>query len=161
VVERHDGQHDFDFALGKWTTHIRRLAHPLSGSSVWTEAQGTVTARPVWGGRAHLEEVEADGVNGHIESLCLFLYDPVAHQWNLTFGGGKSGELSLPPSVGEFRNGRGEFYDQETYEGRAILARVAWFDVAPNSHRFEQAFSDDGGRTWEINMTAQLTRKTS
>lgn len=154
-----DGQHDFDFNLGTWKTHIRRLQHPLTGSTTWTEMNGTVTVRKIWDGRAQLEEVEADGPNGHFEDLALFLYNPQSRQWNFTFANSKVGVLSQPSSVGEFKNGRGEFYDQEAFNGRTILVRIIWSDITADSHRFEQAFSDDGGKTWETNMTADLTRE--
>ncbi|HTV60480.1 MAG TPA: hypothetical protein VMJ93_16525 [Verrucomicrobiae bacterium] len=153
-----DGQHDFDFNLGTWNTHIRRLLHPLSGSNAWVEMNGTVSVRKVWNGRAQLEEIEAGGPAGHFEGLTLFLYNPESRQWSLNFANSNDGVLETP-SIGEFKNGRGEFYDQETYQGRAILVRVVWSDITPKSHRFEQSFSDDGGKTWEPNFVANLTRK--
>jgi hypothetical protein len=153
-----DGQHDFDFNLGTWQTHIRRLVHPLTGSTTWVELNGTVLVKKVWGGRAQLEEIEADGSTGHFEGLTLFLYNPEAHQWNMNFSTSSGGTFSSP-SVGEFKNGRGEFYDQETFKGRTILVRIVWSDITPDSHRFEQSFSDDGGKTWEPNFVATLTRE--
>jgi hypothetical protein len=153
----HDGQHDFDFNFGTWKTHIRRLAHPLSGSDTWIELNGTVTVRKVWDGRAQLEEIKAEGPTGHFEGLTLFLYNPESHQWSQTFSNINDGTLNSP-SIGEFKNGRGELYDQETYHGRAILVRGVWSDITPDAHRFEQSFSDDGGKTWEANFVATLTR---
>jgi hypothetical protein len=153
-----DGQHDFDFNFGTWKTHIRRLQHPLTGSTTWTEMDGTVVVRKVWDGRAQLEEVEADGPNGHFEDLALFLYNPESRQWSFSFANVKSGTLSQP-SVGEFKNGRGEFFDQETFNGRMVLVRIIWSDITPDSHRFEQSFSDDGGKSWEPNLIAMLTRE--
>src|SRR6202047_383198 len=95
-----DGQHDFDFNIGTWQTHIKRLVHPLTGSSTWIEMNGTVVVRKVWDGRAQLEEVEADGPKGHFEDLALFLYNPASRQWSFTFSNVKDGTLSQP-SVGE------------------------------------------------------------
>jgi hypothetical protein len=157
VSAQRDGQHDFDFNFGTWKTHIKRLQHPLTGSSTWVTLDGTVVVRKVWDGRAQLEEVEADGPASHHESLSLFLYHPQSHQWTIHFAGSTDGALS-PPATGEFRNGRGEFYDQEPYNGRAILVRIIWSDISADSHRFEQSFSDDGGKTWEPNFVATLTR---
>jgi hypothetical protein len=154
---QHDGQHDFDFNLGTWHTHIKRLQHPLTGSNTWVEMQGTVVVRKVWDGRAELEEIEADGADGHFEGLTLFLYNPEAHQWSQIFSNSKDGTVAQPV-IGEFKNGRGEFYDQEPYNGRTILVRVVWSDITADSHRFEQSFSDDGGKTWEPNFVAMLTR---
>ncbi len=153
-----DGQHDFDFNIGTWKTHIRRLLHPLTGSNSWVELDGTVAVRKVWDGRAMLEEIEADSSTGHFEGLTLFLYNPQAHQWSQTFANSKDGVLNSP-SIGEFKNGRGELFDQETFNGRSILVRTVWSDISPNAHHFEQSFSDDGGKTWEPNFVAMLTRE--
>jgi len=153
-----DGQHDFDFNIGTWNTHIKRLQHPLTGSNTWVELEGTVVVRKVWNGRAQIEEIEADGPTGHFEGLTLFLYNPQSHQWSQNFASSGGGTLSVP-TVGEFKNGRGEFFDQEPFNDRTILVRVVWSNVTPNSHQFEQSFSDDGGRTWKPNFVATLTRK--
>ena len=155
-----DGQHDFDFNLGTWKTQIRRLLQPLTGSTTWVDLNGTVVVKKVWDGRAQLEEIEADGSTGHFEGLTLFLYNPEAQQWNMNFSTSSDGAFSTP-SVGEFKNGRGEFYDQETFKGRTILVRIVWSDITPDSHHFEQSFSDDGGKTWEPNFVATLTREKS
>jgi hypothetical protein len=153
-----DGQHDFDFNIGAWNTHIKRLQHPLTGSNTWVELNGTVVVQKVWNGRAQLEEIEADGPTGHFEGLTLFLYNPQSHQWSQNFASSSGGTLSVP-TVGEFKDGRGEFFDQEPFNGRTILVRVVWSNISPNSHQFEQSFSDDGGKTWEPNFVATLTRK--
>jgi hypothetical protein len=156
-ADQHDGQRDFDFHFGNWHTHIRRLQHPLSGSSSWYEMDGTLKVGKIWDGRGNIEEVEADGPNGHFEGMSLFLYNPQAHQWAEYFSNSKVGTIGVP-LVGEFKNGRGEFYDQEDFNGRSILVRAIWSDITPDSHHFEQSFSDDGGKTWEPNFTASLTR---
>jgi hypothetical protein len=156
LTER-DGQHDFDFEIGTWKTHLRRLVHPLTGSSTWAEYEGITVVRKVWNGRANLVELVADGAAGHFEGLNLRLYNPESHQWSLNFANGNGGGISQP-TIGEFKNGRGEFYDQETLHGRAILVRFVISDVTPNSCRFEQAFSDDGGKSWEVNWIATDTR---
>lgn len=148
-----DGQHDFDFEIGTWKTHLRRLVHPLTGSTAWVEYEGTTVVRKVWNGRANLVELEADGHGGHFEGLNLRLYNPESRQWSLNFSNSNGGTLSQP-TVGEFKNGRGEFFDQETLNGRAIFVRFVISDIKPDSCRFEQAFSEDGGKTWEVNWIA-------
>lgn len=152
-----DGQHDFDFEIGTWKTHLKRLVHPLTGSTTWVEYEGTTVARKVWNGRANLLELEADGPAGHFQGLNLRLYNPESHQWSLNFANSSSGVLGQP-TIGEFKSGRGEFYDQETFNGRAILVRFVISDITADSCRFEQAFSDDGGKTWEVNWIATDTR---
>ncbi len=152
-----DGQHDFDFEIGTWKTHLRRLLHPLTGSTTWVEYEGTTVVIKVWNGRANLVELVADGPAGHFEGLSLRLYNPESRQWSLNFASSHSGTMS-PPTIGDFKNGRGEFFNQETLNGRAILVRFVISDITPNSCRFEQAFSDDGGKTWEVNWIATDTR---
>jgi hypothetical protein len=152
-----DGQHDFDFEIGIWKTHLKRLLNPLTGSTTWVEYEGTTVVRKVLNGRANLVELVADGPAGHFEGLSLRLYNPQSRQWSLNFANVNSGVLAQP-TIGEFKNGRGEFYDQETLNGRAILVRFVISDITPNSCRFEQAFSDDGGKTWEVNWVATDTR---
>jgi hypothetical protein len=152
-----DGQHDFDFEIGTWKTHLKRLLHPLTGSTTWVEYEGTTVVRKVWNGRANLVELEIDGPAGHLEGLSLRLYNPQARQWSLNFANSSGGTLAQP-SIGEFKNGRGEFLDQETLNGRAIFARFVISDITSNSRHFEQAFSDDGGKTWEVNWITTDTR---
>jgi len=152
-----DGQDDFDFEIGTWKTHLRRLVHPLTGSTTWVEYEGTSVVRKVWNGRANLVELVADGPGGHFEGLNLRLYNPESHQWSLNFAGSSGGALSQP-TIGEFKNGRGEFFDQEALNGGAILVRFVMSDTTPDSCRFEQAFSEDGGKTWEVNWIATDTR---
>ena len=156
AVER-DGQHDFDFEIGTWNTRLSRLQRPLSGSSTWVEYTGTTVVRKVWDGRANLVELEVEGPAGRIEGLSLRLYNPQSRQWSLNFSNSRSGTLAQP-SVGEFRNGRGEFYSQEDFNGRAILVRFVITALTPDSYRFEQSYSDDGGKTWEVNWIAVDTR---
>lgn len=113
--------------------------------------------RKVWNGRANLVELEASGPAGHFEGLSLRLYNPETRQWSLNFSNINSGSMSLP-TIGEFKNGRGEFFNQDTLNGRSIFVRFIISDITPNSCRFEQAFSDDGGKTWEVNWIAIDTR---
>jgi hypothetical protein len=155
-----DGQHDFDFEIGTWKIHLKRLDHRLTGSTTWVEFDGTSVTRKVWDGRANLEEFETDSpAGGHIEGMTLRLYDPQTHQWSLYWATSKSGTMG-PPTIGEFKNGRGEFFDTEPSgpNGRAILVRFIWSEITPDSAHFEQSFSDDGGKTWEVNWITDQTR---
>jgi hypothetical protein len=152
-----DGRKDFDFEIGTWKTHLSRRLRPLTGSTTWVEYEGTTVVRKVWNGRANLVELVADGPAGHFEGLSLRLYNPQSHQWSLNFSNSAGGTLTVP-TIGEFRDGRGEFYNQDTLDGRAILVRFVISDITPTSCRFEQSFSDDGGKTWEVNWIAVDTR---
>jgi hypothetical protein len=157
-AELRDGQHDFDFEIGKWKMHLRRLKTRLQGSHEWVEFDGTSVTRPAWDGKSQVEEFEVDSpVGGHIEGMTVRLYSPTAHQWSLYWANQKNGHFDQP-MVGEFKDGRGEFYDQETWEGRTILCRFVWSNTTSKSPHFEQSFSTDGGKTWEVNWITDQTR---
>jgi hypothetical protein len=154
-----DGQHDFDFNIGMWHTHIKRILDPFSGSTRTVVLDGTVTVRKIWGGKAQLEEIEAEGPNGHWEGMTLFLYNPQSHQWSQTFVDGKSG-VQEGGSIGSFSNGRGELYSPDSLDGKSVLARGIWSDITPDSHKFEISYSNNGGATWSAVFSANLTRET-
>ena len=157
VAGTRDGAHDFDWEIGTWKTRLRRLAKPLSGSDEWLEYEGTSVVRAVLDGRANLVELKVEGPAGRIEGASLRLYAPQAQQWSLNFANVRNGLLTRPV-LGGFRNGVGEFYGQDELDGRAILVRFVISEVTADSARFEQAYSNDGGRTWETNWIATDTR---
>jgi hypothetical protein len=157
-AQQRDGQHDFDFELGTWKVQLSRRLNPLTGSAKWVEYQGTSIVRKVWDGRANLGELEVDGPAGHIEGLSLRTYNPQSRQWNISWANSASGTVGQP-MIGEFKNGRGEFFNQESFNGRAIYVRFIFSDISADSFRLEQAFSDDGGKTWEANWIAKFARE--
>ena len=152
-----DGQHDFDFEIGTWKTHLKRRLHPLTGTDEWVEYDGSTVVRKVWDGKSNLVELEVDGKPGHIEGASWRLYNTEARQWSLNFSNSAGGTLSTP-TIGEFKQGRGEFYSQESLNGRSILVRFVIEPKGPDLCHFEQAFSADGGKTWETNWIATDTR---
>jgi hypothetical protein len=156
-VEPRNGQADFDFLIGSWKVHNRRLKEPLKGSSVWYEFEGTSVARKVWDGHANQDEYRGNSPSGAIHGLTLRLYEPSTRQWRLYWANEAKGVLD-PPMVGAFQNGRGEFFSHELFEGQGIYVRYVWSDITPTSCRWEQAFSADGGRTWETNWIMTFTR---
>jgi hypothetical protein len=155
--EVRDGQKDFDWEIGSWKTYLKRRLRPLTGSNEWVEYNGTSIVKPILNGRANVVELDVRGPAGRIEGLSLRLFNPDARQWSLNFSSIRSGTLTAPV-IGEFKNGRGEFFGADTLAGRAILVRFVIFDVTPTSAKFEQAFSNDGGKTWEVNWIAADTR---
>lgn len=152
--------HGFDFAWGDWRTEISFLPDPFASSSHWVQIRGRVHVRKLWGGRANLEEIEATTAHGPFEGLTLRLYDPKAQQWNLYWANSNDSILA-EPLIGSFKDGRGVFYNQDTYAGRTAFVRNVYFDVTGNSYRFEQALSIDGGKTWRTNFIAHVTRDKS
>jgi hypothetical protein len=157
VSSNRNGEHDFDFEIGTWATHIARLVHPLTGSKTWVQYDGTTLVHAVWGGRANLADLDVTGPSGRLQLASLRLYNPDSRKWSLNICSVKSGVLS-PPTIGEFTGGRGEFYDQEIFDGRAILVRFVISEITADSVHVEQSFSDDWGKTWEVNWIATDTR---
>ncbi|MCL1634784.1 hypothetical protein M2650_09090 [Luteimonas sp. SX5] len=154
---KQSGQHDFDWEIGAWKTHLKRRLRPLTGSDEWVEYQGTSIVRQVLDGRANLVELEVQGPAGRIEGVSLRLYDPKAKLWSLHYASIANGALT-PPVIGRFESGRGEFFASDTLDGRPIRVRFVISDITPDSAHFEQAFSADGGKTWETNWIATDTR---
>ena len=157
VAQQKEGQRDFDFGIGLWKTQLRRLVKPLTGSNTWAEYEGTSRVTKVLDGRASLVELKVRGPAGTLEGLSLRIYNPQSRQWSLNYANIASGVLTTP-AIGEFKNGRGEFYNQDTLNGRSILVRFIISDITPASVRYEQSYSDDGGKTWEVNWIAVDTR---
>jgi len=155
-----DGSHDFDFLIGDWKAHVRRLPDRLVGSSTWIEYNGISNHKKLLDTNTNFEEFEVDNPDKHlhIKGQTLRLYNPDSHQWSIYLLDLDKGVLSVPPVVGQFDGNRGEFYDQEQYKGRAILVRYLWQNISPKSARMEQAFSADGGKTWETNWVCELSR---
>jgi len=154
-----DGSHDFDFVIGKWKAHLKKLDKPLSGSTTWKEFDGTISAIKVWDGKANFDQFEVDNtsLDLHIRGLTMRIYNPDSHQWSLYWATAAGAPIGVP-TVGEWKDGKGEFYDQEEWHGRVILVRFEWSAVTATSAHFEQSFSTDGGKTWEVNWISDQTR---
>jgi hypothetical protein len=155
-----DGSHDFDFIIGNWKAHVRRLPDRLNNSDTWVEYEGISNHKKLLDSNANFEEFDVTSTDKklHIKAQTLRLYNPTSHQWSIYLVDVDNGTLSLPPVVGQFTGKRGEFFDQEDFKGRAILVRYVWLNISPNSARMEQSFSPDGGKTWEVNWICELSR---
>jgi hypothetical protein len=158
AVHAQDGSRDFDFNFCTWHTQLERLRQPLSGSQDWVEYEGTSIVHSLLDGRANLVELSVAGPAGRIEGVLLRLYRPETRLWYLHYASMANGELT-PPLVGAFENGRGTFYADDALDGRPIRIRFVISDITDRSARFEQAFSADGGKTWEVNWIATDTRR--
>jgi hypothetical protein len=137
----HDGRDDFDFFIGRWKGHNRRLRERLK----------------VLGGIGNMDEVTFHRKTGYAEGFTLRLFDPQAQEWLIYWAASSGGKLELP-MIGKFENGRGEFYAHEVFENRHVYSRFIWSEITETSCRWEQAFSIDGGKTWETNWIADFTR---
>jgi hypothetical protein len=158
-VTLRDGQHDFDWEIGNWATHVRVRRNPLSGSAPdWAEFRGTSLVKPILGGRANSVELSVKNDKSAIEGVSLRLYNPQARQWSLNYATVRGGVLTAPVYGSFDGNGRGQFHGQDMLDGRAIMVRFVISQVSPNEASFEQYYSADGGASWEVNWVAVDTR---
>jgi hypothetical protein len=160
AAAKRDGSGDFDFLMGTWKVELKRLTKPLSGSNTWVDLQGRTTVRKILSGPANTDELEVtDPATGtKIQSFTFRMYDAETGYWRLYWARTSHGSMGIPV-VGRFENGRGEFYSHEDFQGKSIFVRYAWFGITENEAHFEQAFSIDGGRTWEPNWKTKFTRE--
>ena len=159
-LPQRDGSHDFDFLIGNWKAHVRRLPDRLNNSNTWVEYDGISNHKKILDSNANFEEFDVTSTDKklHIKAQTLRLYNPASRQWSIYLVDIDNGTLGLPPVVGSFTGNRGEFFDQEDFKGRAILVRYMWLNISPQSARMEQSFSPDGGKTWEVNWICELSR---
>jgi hypothetical protein len=155
-----DGAHDFDFLIGNWKAHVRRLPDRLNGSNTWDVYDGISNHKKLLDSNANFEEFDVDSPQKHlhIKAQTLRLYNPDSHQWSIYLLDLDKGQISSSPVVGQFTGNRGEFFHQEDFKGRVILVRYVWLNISPRSARMEQSFSPDGGKTWEVNWICELSR---
>lgn len=156
--ELQDGRANFDFLIGRWNIHHRRLQESLKGSTSWTEFEGTAVDRYILGGLGSISEVTLQRASGSVEGMTVRLFDPRSQQWSIYWVDGINGVLTAP-MIGGFTQGRGAFYAQEIFEDKHIFSRFLWSDITATSCHWEQAFSVDGGSTWETNWIMDLTRQ--
>ncbi|MFF5476458.1 hypothetical protein ACFY5C_03745 [Streptomyces sp. NPDC012935] len=147
--------HDFDFFHGDWQVLHRRRTDFLDPGSAWVEFPGTSRCRSYFDGAANIDEVDMPQVGS--KGLTLRLFDRESEQWSLNWSSSGSGKL-FPPVIGRFEGDRGEFYGDDTHDGKDVRVRFVWSGVCAESARWEQAFSLDDGRTWLTNWTMEFTR---
>jgi hypothetical protein len=149
------GERDFDFLVGSWEVANRRLRKRHVGSAEWDEFPGRATMRPILKGLGNVDEISfpTKGWSG----MTLRLFNPEAGVWSIYWVNSRDGVMQ-PPVVGAFRNGIGEFFGDDVDEGRPIRVRYRWLPKSRDVARWEQAFSLDGGRSWETNWVMDLLR---
>jgi len=151
--------HDFDFHFGRWRTENQRMREPLVGCTDWEAFDATWTCRPILDGRGNIGELVAPWRDGFV-GVSLRLYDAAADRWSLYWASNLPGVLEPPaqPVHGRFAGGVGTFVGRELYRGAAVLVRYVWSDITARTATWEQAFSGDGGATWEANWRMRMTR---
>jgi hypothetical protein len=152
-----DGRKDFDFLLGSWKIQHQRLRERLKECTEWEEFEGTSKVRSILGGLGNMDELIIDRASGQVQAVTVRLYNPATDEWSIYWTASSHPGRMDVPMVGRFDGPRGEFYSQEVFEGRYIFNRFIWNVDSSDSCRWEQAFSADGGKTWEINWTMKFT----
>ena len=152
-----NGARDFDFWMGNWKVHNRYLRERLQGSSEWDEFEATSVARPLLDGLGNQDEFRTDYQGGFI-GMSFRFFDPTEGTWAIYWADTRRSGLLDPPVVGSFSGDVGTFEGTDTLEGRPIRVRFVWSGVTTSTPRWEQAFSDDGGETWEVNWVMEFTR---
>ena len=153
-----DGSHDFDFLLGSWQVRNRRLVGRLMGSDEWQEFPSTCVARRILGGLGNMDEFTLEAPSGRVLAATVRLYDAASGEWTIYWAASTGRGRFDVPMVGRFDGPRGEFYAQEVFEGRHVLSRFIWAVQGAEACRWEQAYSTDGGRSWETNWVMEFTR---
>jgi hypothetical protein len=156
-VQDGDGRADFDFFIGEWRGLNRRLKERLKGCTEWEEFEGRSVVQKILNDLGNIDEVIFERPTGPAYGETLRLFDVKTKLWRIYWANGSSGILDVPV-IGSFKNGRGEFYSQEMFEDQPIFVRFLWTHSDDNHSRWEQAFSADGGASWETNWTADFTR---
>ena len=147
---------DFDFLLGAWRVQNRRLAERLQGSTQWVEFEATSVARRVLDGLGNTDEFRTDH-DGGLVGMSLRFFDPARQLWSIYWADTRRCVLD-PPVVGSFAGDIGIFGGADTFAGRPIVVRFIWSGITTSTPRWEQAFSDDGGATWETNWVMEFER---
>lgn len=147
---------DFDFLYGEWDVHNRRLRELFAGSREWYSFEATAWAQPLLGGIGIVDEMDcpSEGFAG----ATVRLQDQVSGEWSIYWADSTTGRL-FPPVVGGFDGGRGDFFGDDEVDSHPIRAHFTWSEITPESARWEQEFSLDGGQTWECNWVMEFTRR--
>ena len=151
------GPNDFDFFIGKWRVHHRRLKERLAHSNDWEEFEGTSTVQKILGGLGNMDDNVIELPSGTYRAATIRTYDPAKQRWTIWWIDSRDPGHLDPPVVGRFEKGAGTFYAEDEFKGKPIRVRYLW-NASPKTPHWEQAFSDDGGKTWETNWTMDFTR---
>jgi hypothetical protein len=157
VQTENDGRNDFDFFIGSWKVHHRALKARLKGSTEWLDFHGETVCRKILNGIGNLDENILYREAGPVHAITLRLFNPDSQEWSIYWATNLTGILDIP-MIGGFKDGRGEFYAQELFQGEHVYSRFIWSKITSNSCQWEQALSVDGGKSWETNWIMEFER---
>jgi hypothetical protein len=156
-----DTLHDFDFLFGRWTVANRRLADYFADEAKWQEFASTFETQPILGGAGNVDRIHVPNFpdRGDFHGFTLRLLEPETGRWRIWWASTSGGGLLDTPVIGRFEDGRGLFESDDVVEGHAVKVAYEWLDITDRSARWQQSFSEDGGRTFRTNWIMQLTRE--
>lgn len=157
ATQVHDGRDDFDFYMGSWRVTSRRLRERLANCTEWEEFEGECTARKILNGLGNMDEVTFHRESGTFHGMTVRLFNAATQEWSIYWAASNVAIMG-DPMIGSFKNGVGTFYDHEPHNGKHIFSRFLWTVISEDECRWEQAFSEDGGQTWETNWTMHNNR---
>jgi hypothetical protein len=157
AVERPEGAADFDFLHGEWLVRHRKLVRRLTGCDEWQTFSGAIRAATILAGLGNIDENVIDAPSGRYEALTVRTFDPETSLWTIHWIDGRDPKPDAPVT-GSFVDGVGTFLGTDVLDGRPIEIRFVWSDVTATTARWEQAFSSDGGATWEVNWRMDFRR---
>ncbi len=158
IDEINDGRHDFDFLVGRWAVHNTRLRERLCGCTDWDEFEAISSGQMILGGVGNFDATTFDWNGETVHGVTLRLFNPITREWSLNWSDSTTGIL-FPPLLGRFTDGVGHFYGQELCNGSTIFSRFIWSGISESTARWEQAFSADGGATWETNWIMEFAKR--
>ena len=149
---------DFDFVIGQWQVEHQRLKEYFTGCSQWYKFSGTSTTRKILGGHGNIEDNFLALPEGDTRAAAIRTFNSTTKQWSIWWLDMRNPSQKDVPVVGQFVNGKGIFYADDIIAGIPIKVRFTWISIDHNSSRWEQAFSNDAGNTWENNWIMNFTR---
>ena len=158
-MQHNDGRNDFDFFMGKWKGVNRRLRERLAGCTEWEVFEGRSSIYKILDGLGNFDEVVMQRESGIMHGATLRLFNPDTCEWSIYWASSAGANNIFPPMIGKFEGKVGHFYAYEPIAGRHIYTRFIWTNIDENSCRWEQAFSPDGGQSWETNWVTDFTRE--
>ncbi len=151
-------EHDWDWLVGKWNVQHHRLKGRLVGSTTWEDFKGASTLWLTMGGLGTVDDNVLELPEGTYKAVGVRAFDAKTGRWAIWWLDGRNADRIDPPVYGGFKDGVGEFRGDDTLAGKPIVVRFRWTDITPTSAHWEQAFSPDDGKTWEVNWKMDFTR---
>jgi len=162
TITKTDGRQDFDFAIGRWRVHNRKLANVLDLTCTdWIEFDAICEVHPILDGLGNFDTFVPIGLpeDKHYEGATLRMFDPSTGLWRMWWVSSRTTDRVDEPVAGRFTDGHGQFFCDDVISGTPVKVRYDWFDVEPGCTRWEQAFSRDGGATWATNWVMTSARE--